>query len=119
MHLRWRTLTIANPTSLEAPPSQPRGWRPAPRPALNVMLTTALRTGAVRFRGLPASPYLGGQNDLSPAFQLAMGKRGFRKNSPASMAGIAKRLDDQEIAAVAAYFQQVDASAPAATQPKE
>jgi cytochrome c553 len=48
---------------------------------------------------------------------LTMWKRGFRNNSPNAMADVAKRLDQQEIAAVAAYFQQVDASALAATQP--
>jgi cytochrome c553 len=67
----------------------------------------------------PAIPYLGGQYARYTAFQLTMWKRGFRKNSPDSMADIAKRLDDQEIAAVAAYFQQVNASALAATHPKE
>jgi cytochrome c553 len=67
----------------------------------------------------PAIPYLGGQYARYTAFQLTMWKRGFRKNSPGSMADVARRLDDQEIAAVAAYFQQVDASAPAATHPKE
>ncbi len=46
-------------------------------------------------------------------------KRGFRNNSPDAMADVAKRLDKQEIAAVAAYFQQVDASALAATPPKK
>lgn len=67
----------------------------------------------------PAIPYLGGQYARYTAFQLTMWKRGFRNSSPDSMADIAKRLDDREIAAVAAYFQQVDASARAATQPKE
>jgi cytochrome c553 len=67
----------------------------------------------------PAIPYLGGQYARYTAFQLTMWKRGFRKNSPDSMADVAKRLNDQEIAAVAAYFQQVDASALAAAQPKE
>jgi cytochrome c553 len=67
----------------------------------------------------PAIPYLGGQYARYIAFQLTMWKRGFRKNSPDAMADVAKRLDDQEIAAVAAYFQQVNASAQAATQPKE
>jgi cytochrome c553 len=36
-----------------------------------------------------------------------MWKGGFRKNSPDLMGPIAKQLDDQEIAAVAAYYQQV------------
>ena len=67
----------------------------------------------------PAIPYLGGQYARYTAFQLTMWKRGYRKNSPDAMADVAKRLNDQEIAAVAAYFQQVDASALAATQPRE
>jgi cytochrome c553 len=67
----------------------------------------------------PAIPYLGGQYARYTAFQLTMWKRGFRKNSPDAMADVAKRLDDREIAAVAAYFQQVDASALAAAQPKQ
>jgi cytochrome c553 len=62
----------------------------------------------------PAIPYLAGQYARYIAFQLTMWKRGFRNNSPDAMAEVAKRLDTQEIAAVAAYFQQVDASAPAA-----
>jgi cytochrome c553 len=65
----------------------------------------------------PAIPYLAGQYARYIAFQLTMWKRGFRNNSPNAMADVAKRLDPQEIAAVAAYFQQVDASALAATQP--
>jgi cytochrome c553 len=65
----------------------------------------------------PAIPYLAGQYARYIAFQLTMWKRGFRNNSPDAMAEVAKRLDQQEIAAVAAYFQQVDASALAATQP--
>lgn len=64
----------------------------------------------------PAIPYLAGQYARYIAFQLTMWKRGFRNNSPNAMADVAKRLDQQEIAAVAAYFQQVDASVPAATQ---
>jgi cytochrome c553 len=67
----------------------------------------------------PAIPYLAGQYEHYIAFQLTMWKRGFRNNSPDAMADIAKRLDAQDIAAVAAYFQQVDASALAATQPKK
>jgi cytochrome c553 len=67
----------------------------------------------------PAIPYLGGQYAPYIASQLTMWKRGFRKNSPDAMADVARRLDDQETAAVAAYFQQVNTSAPAATRPKE
>jgi cytochrome c553 len=65
----------------------------------------------------PAIPYLAGQYEHYIALQLTMWKRGLRNNSPDAMADVAKRLDAQDIAAVAAYFQQVDASAPAATQP--
>jgi len=65
----------------------------------------------------PAIPYLAGQYQHYIASQLTMWQRGFRNNSPDAMADVAKRLDAQDIAAVAAYFQQVDASALAATQP--
>jgi cytochrome c553 len=66
---------------------------------------------------LPAIPYLAGQYEHYIAFQLTMWQRGFRNNSPDAMADIAKRLDAQDIAAVAAYYQQVDASVLATTQP--
>jgi cytochrome c553 len=66
---------------------------------------------------LPAIPYLAGQYEHYIAFQLTMWQRGFRNNSPNAMADIAKRLDAQDIAALAAYYQQVDASVLAATQP--
>jgi len=46
-----------------------------------------------------------------------MWQRGFRRNSPEAMALFAKKLDDQEIAAVAAYYQQARPSAAAAVQP--
>ena len=36
-----------------------------------------------------------------------MWKRGFRKTSPDAMMLFAKKLDDREIAAVAAYYQQL------------
>jgi cytochrome c553 len=65
--------------------------------------------------GMPPMPYLAGQYAHYIAFTLHMWKGGFRKNSPDLMAPIAKQLDDQEIAAVAAYYQQVrrPAGAPA------
>jgi cytochrome c553 len=65
----------------------------------------------------PAIPYLAGQYAHYIVFQLTMWKGGVRNNSPDVMAEIAKRLDDRDIASVGAYFQQVDASALAATQP--
>jgi cytochrome c553 len=36
-----------------------------------------------------------------------MWRQGFRKSSPESMEIVAKKLDDQDIAAVAAYYQEV------------
>jgi cytochrome c553 len=44
-----------------------------------------------------------------------MWQRGFRNNSPGVMRLFAKKLDDQEIAAIAAYYQQVPSSNDAAT----
>jgi cytochrome c553 len=55
----------------------------------------------------PAIPYLAGQYASYIAEELHMWQRGFRTNSPNEMALVAKKLDDQEIAAVAAYYQQV------------
>ena len=55
----------------------------------------------------PAIPYLAGQYAHYIAFTLQMWRQGFRKNSPDSMGVIANKLDDQEIEAVAAYYQQV------------
>jgi cytochrome c553 len=58
----------------------------------------------------PAIPYLAGQYARYIASQLTMWQLGSRHNSPDAMADVAKRLDPREIAAVAAYFQQIDAS---------
>ena len=58
----------------------------------------------------PTIPYLAGQYQHYTAFQLQMWQRGFRRNSPEAMALFAKKLDDQEIAAVAAYYQQLGLS---------
>ena len=55
----------------------------------------------------PAIPYLAGQYSHYITFTLDMWRKGFRKNSPNSMAVVAKKLSDDEIAAVAAYYQQV------------
>jgi cytochrome c553 len=55
----------------------------------------------------PAIPYLAGQYASYIATELRMWQRGFRKNSPNQMEPVAKLLNDQEIAAVAAYYQQV------------
>jgi cytochrome c553 len=66
----------------------------------------------------PAIPYLAGQYAHYTAFELQMWRHGFRKNSPEAMARIALRLDDEDIAAVAAYFQQVRSSEKAVAQQK-
>lgn len=55
----------------------------------------------------PVIPYLAGQYAHYIAFTLQMWQEGFRKNSPAAMASIAKKLGDEDILAVAAYYQQV------------
>jgi cytochrome c553 len=48
-------------------------------------------------------------------FELQMWQRGFRKSSPESKALIAKQLDEQQIAAVAAYYQEFRSSNSVAT----
>jgi cytochrome c553 len=56
----------------------------------------------------PVIPYLSGQYAHYIAFTLQMWQEGFRKNSPDAMEVIAKKLDEQDILAVAAYYQQVN-----------
>jgi cytochrome c553 len=58
----------------------------------------------------PAIPYLAGQYAHYLAFTLRMWQQGYRKNSPEAMAVVAKKLSDEEIAAVAAYYQQVQST---------
>ena len=55
----------------------------------------------------PAIPYLAGQYAPYIAFELRMWQRGFRKNSTNQMGQVVKQLSEQEIAALAAYYQQV------------
>jgi cytochrome c553 len=55
----------------------------------------------------PAIPYLAGQYAHYIDLTLQMWRQGFRKNSLNTMGVIANKLDDEEIAAVAAYYQQV------------
>jgi cytochrome c553 len=55
----------------------------------------------------PAIPYLAGQYSNYIRFALREWQRGFRQSSPNQMAVVAKKLDEQQIAAVAAYYQQV------------
>jgi cytochrome c553 len=62
----------------------------------------------------PAIPYLAGQYASYLSTELRQWRHGFRKSSPSGMAVVAKDLDDKEIAAVAAYYQQVQASLEAA-----
>jgi cytochrome c553 len=64
----------------------------------------------------PVIPYLAGQYAHYIAFTLQMWQEGFRKNSPDTMEVIAKKLDDQEIMAVAAYYQQVSSPLGAAAK---
>jgi len=68
----------------------------------------------------PAIPYLEGQYANYTTFTLREWQRGYRKNSPDQMAVQAKKLNDQEIAAVSAYYQQVASPVNVAeAQPKE
>ncbi len=61
-------------------------------------------------------PYLAGQYAHYIAFTLQMWQQGFRKNSPDAMRVIANKLDNQDIAAVAAYYQQVNSPLEAAAK---
>ena len=60
----------------------------------------------------PTVPYLAGQYAHYTASQLQMWQRGFRRNSPTTMELFAKKLDSQEIAALAAYYQQLESPSP-------
>jgi cytochrome c553 len=64
----------------------------------------------------PAIPYLAGQYGRYIEFQLQMWQSGTRKNSQGAMALLAKELDGEDIAAVAAYYQQVRATAVVASK---
>jgi cytochrome c553 len=67
----------------------------------------------------PAIPYLAGQYAQYTAFTLKMWQHGYRSTSPEAMAEVAKRLNDEDIAAVAAYFQQLRGWPETAMQVKE
>jgi cytochrome c553 len=67
----------------------------------------------------PAIPYIAGQYAQYIAFELTMWQRGYRKNNPETMFLIATKLDAQDIAALAAYYQQVRASSDSAASKKE
>jgi cytochrome c553 len=62
----------------------------------------------------PVVPYLAGQHAHYIASTLQMWQEGFRKNSPDAMAVIAKKLDRQDIIAVAAYYHQANSPPQAA-----
>jgi len=68
----------------------------------------------------PTIPYLAGQDAHYSVLELQMWQRGLRRNSLEAMGLFASKLDDQEIAAVAAYYQQLRASSSeaAAMQPQ-
>jgi cytochrome c553 len=57
-----------------------------------------------------AIPYLAGQFSQYITAQLRAWQQGQRKNSADTMAVIAKQLDDRDIQAVSAYYQQVQVS---------
>jgi cytochrome c553 len=58
----------------------------------------------------PAIPYLAGQYGQYLTSTLQMWQRGSRKNSPDAMGVVANKLTDDDIAAIAAYYQQVRSS---------
>jgi cytochrome c553 len=56
----------------------------------------------------PAIPYLAGQFGPYMVAELQLWQRGIRKNDGgAQMSGLAKRLDEHDIAAVASYYQHI------------
>lgn len=58
----------------------------------------------------PTIPYLAGQYAHYTAFTLQMWREGYRNTAPESMGIIARKLSDQDIAAVAAYYQSIHAT---------
>jgi cytochrome c553 len=68
----------------------------------------------------PTIPYLAGQYASYTASQLQMWRKGDRRDSLEAMRLFATKLDDEEIDAVAAYYQQArtpSVAAAAATRP--
>jgi cytochrome c553 len=55
----------------------------------------------------PTIPYLAGQYAQYTASELQMWQQGLRRNSPGAMRLFAKKLDEREIAAVAAYYTHI------------
>jgi len=58
----------------------------------------------------PSIPYLAGQYGSYIASTLHLWQQGYRKSNPQGMGLIARSLDDQDIAAVSAYYQHVPSS---------
>jgi len=100
----------------------------APNPAL-VKAGQALAEGGDARRGVPrcaachgeggtgeapSIPYLAGQYAHYTAFTLEMWREGYRRNSTEAMAMFADQLSDEEIQALAAYYQQARPAALAA-----
>jgi cytochrome c553 len=66
----------------------------------------------------PAIPALAGQFAPYAVSELQLWQRGIRKNDGgAQMSDLVQRLDERDIAAVAAYYQQVKSALPASAAP--
>ncbi|MBO9668527.1 MAG: c-type cytochrome, partial [Bdellovibrio sp.] len=103
-------------------------WKPAKKPAASILKRGELlaKTGDQKIMvqacnnchgpggiGMgPAIPYIAGQFGSYIQAQLNLWKSGQRANSPGQMLEIARRLSDKDIAALAAYFEQVQTSTP-------
>ena len=61
----------------------------------------------------PTIPYLAGQYAAYTTLELQNWRRGTRRNSPEAMRLFARKLDDSEVAALAAYYEQVKGAAAA------
>jgi cytochrome c553 len=58
----------------------------------------------------PSIPYLAGQYGSYITSTLHLWQQGYRQNNPQGMGLIARSLDDQDIAAVSAYYQHMQSS---------
>jgi len=95
-----------------------RGYLLPFAPAEPLRTSLAAITRELSHAGTPF-PYLAGQHARCIGLRLKMRELGFRNNildamAPDVMADVAKRLEDQDIAAVAAHFEQANACAQAA-----
>ena len=73
---------------------------------------STLASSSPRLTSAPSAAFSGRNGAYGPyiAFTLQMWRQGYRKNSPDAMAVIAKKLGEQEIAALAAYYQQMQSA---------